>query len=113
MIPGRRAGRLPPPANGPPPSAPNGCAGHSRACPGWRRSSAARSAGIDPSVRPGHRAPIPTPKVMKMGDGGFRPADNGQLTTEVGSGIVVGVAVTNQGSDRFELEPLVERLPSP
>ena len=47
-----------------------------------------------------------------MGDGGFRPADNGQLTTEVGSGIVVGVAVTNQGSDRFELEPLVERLTS-
>jgi hypothetical protein len=49
---------------------------------------------------------------MKMGDGGFRPAYNGQLTTEVGSGIVVGVAVTNQGSDRFELEPFVERLTS-
>jgi transposase len=49
-------------------------------------------------------------RVMRMGDGGWRPAYNGQLTTDTGSGLVCGVSVTNRGSDMGELVPLVDRL---
>lgn len=49
-------------------------------------------------------------RVMRMGDGGWRPAYNGQLTTDVASGLVCGVSVTDRGSDAGELVPLVRRL---
>lgn len=49
-------------------------------------------------------------RVMRMGDGGWRPAYNGQFTTDVGSGLVCGVSVTNRGTDAGELGPLVGRL---
>jgi transposase len=49
-------------------------------------------------------------RVMRMGDGGYRPAYNGQFTTDVASGLVCGVGVTNVGSDQGELVPAVERL---
>ncbi len=52
----------------------------------------------------------PEARVMRMGDGGYRPAYNGQLTTDVESGLVCGVSVTNRGSDQGELGPAVERL---
>lgn len=52
----------------------------------------------------------PEARVMRMGDNGFRPAFNGQLTTDVDSGLVCGVAVTNRGTDHGELVPLVRRL---
>lgn len=64
-----------------------------------KRAGEARASSSDPEAR-----------VMKTGDGGFRPAYNGQLTTEVGSGLVVAVAVTNKGSDQGELGPMVEHL---
>lgn len=51
-----------------------------------------------------------TARVMRMGDGGWRPAYNGQLTTDVASGLVCGVSVTNRGSDRGELGRAIERL---
>jgi len=49
-------------------------------------------------------------RVMRMGDGGWRPAYNGQLTTDTASGLVCGVSVTSRGSDMGELVPLVDRL---
>jgi transposase len=52
----------------------------------------------------------PEARVMRVGDGGWRPAYNGQLTTDVGSGLVVGVAVTNVGNDRGELRPAIGRV---
>ena len=52
----------------------------------------------------------PEARVMRMGDGGWRPAYNGQLTTDVATGLVCGVGVTNIGSDQGELVPAVERL---
>lgn len=52
----------------------------------------------------------PEARVMRMGDGGYRPAYNGQLTTDVGSGLVCGVGVSNIGSDQGELVPAVDRL---
>jgi transposase len=41
----------------------------------------------------------PKARVMKMSDGGYRPAYNVQLATDVGSGVIVGAGVINQGND--------------
>ena len=41
----------------------------------------------------------PEARVMKMPDGGYQPAYNVQLATDVGSGVIVGVGVVNQGND--------------
>jgi transposase len=48
-------------------------------------------------------------RVMKMADGGFRPAYNVQLATTTDTQIITGVDVTNSGSDRGELAPMVEQ----
>ena len=48
----------------------------------------------------------PEARVMKMADGGFRPAYNVQLATNVGSGVIVGVGVVNQGNDSRQAEPM-------
>ena len=49
-------------------------------------------------------------RVMKMGDGGFRPAFNVQFATTCEEQIIVGMAVVNVGSDMAELEPMVEQV---
>ena len=49
-------------------------------------------------------------RVMKMADGGFRPAFNAQFTTATGSQVVVAVTVTNAGSDYGQLTPMVAQL---
>ena len=48
-------------------------------------------------------------RVMKMGDGGFRPAFNVQLATATDSQVITGVSVTNVGSDQGQLAPMVEQ----
>lgn len=45
-------------------------------------------------------------RVMKMPDGGFRPAVNVQLATDTVSRAVVGVEVTNLGVDTGQAEPM-------
>ncbi len=47
--------------------------------------------------------------VMKMGDGGFRPAANVQFATDTDSQVITGVEVTNRGSDQGEMAPMVEQ----
>jgi transposase len=49
-------------------------------------------------------------RVMKMGDGGFRPAYNGQFAVDTETQIVVGVEVSNSGSDQGQLVPMLEQL---
>jgi transposase len=51
----------------------------------------------------------PEARVMKMADGGFRPAYNVQLATDTGSQIITGVDVTNSGGDQGKLAPMVEQ----
>ncbi len=55
----------------------------------------------------------PEARVMKMADGGFRPAYNVQLATDVESQVIVGVDVINRGTDQGEAlaveEQVVER----
>jgi hypothetical protein len=42
----------------------------------------------------------PQSRVMRLADGGFAPAHNVQLATDVGSGVIVGAMVINDGSDK-------------
>jgi len=49
-------------------------------------------------------------RVMKMGDGGFRPSYNGQFAVDTETQIVVGVGVSNSGSDQGQLVPMLEQL---
>jgi len=52
----------------------------------------------------------PDSRVMKMGDGGFRPAYNVQLAATTQEKVIVGVSVTNSGSDANALEPMLEGI---
>jgi hypothetical protein len=52
----------------------------------------------------------PEARRMKMPDGGTRPAYNVQFATTTESGIVVGVGVTNVGSDGNQLQPMLEQI---
>jgi transposase len=51
----------------------------------------------------------PEATVMKMGDGGFRPAFNVQFATDTKTQVITGVDVTNCGSDQGEMLPMVEQ----
>lgn len=53
----------------------------------------------------------PDARVMKMGDGGFRPAFNVQFaTTTDHARVIVGVDVTNRGSDMGESTAMLEQI---
>ena len=52
----------------------------------------------------------PEATVMKMADGGFRPAYNTQFATDTESQIIVGVAVITSGSDQGQLTPMVKQV---
>lgn len=52
----------------------------------------------------------PEARSMRMGDGGFRPAYNVQLATTVEGGVIVGVSVSNSGSDQGEAESMLEQV---
>jgi hypothetical protein len=52
----------------------------------------------------------PEARIMKMGDGGYRPAFNVQLATDTPTQIITGVEVTNSGGDQGKLAPMVEQL---
>lgn len=49
-------------------------------------------------------------RVMKMGDGGFRPAFNVQFATTCKEQLIVGMDVVNAGSDMAQLAPMVEQV---
>jgi vacuolar-type H+-ATPase subunit H len=48
-------------------------------------------------------------RVMKMADGGFRPAFNVQLATDTKTQIITGVDVVNSGSDRGQMASMVHQ----
>ena len=52
----------------------------------------------------------PEARRMKMADGGFRPAYNVQFATATDAQIIVGVEVTNVGSDSGQMVPMVEQI---
>jgi len=48
-------------------------------------------------------------RVMKMADGGFRPALNAQLAVDTGTLIITGVDLINSGSDMSQMLPMHEQ----
>jgi transposase len=52
----------------------------------------------------------PEATVMKMADGGFRPAFNIQYASATDSQVIVGVAVSTEGSDVGQMPPMVEQV---
>jgi transposase len=52
----------------------------------------------------------PDARVMKMGDGGYRPAFNVQFATDTATQVIVGVSLDNQGSDQNQMSPMIEQL---
>jgi len=52
----------------------------------------------------------PEARRMKMADGGTRPAFNVQAATTTETGIIVGVSVTNQGSDNGLLGTMLDQI---
>jgi hypothetical protein len=63
------------------------------------KKEAARASTTDPEAR-----------VMKMADGGYRPAYNIQLAADSGHQGIVGVDVTNAGSDQQQAPPMVQHV---
>lgn len=49
-------------------------------------------------------------RVMKMADGGFRPAYNAQFASDPGSGIIVAAGCETTGSDRGLAEPMAQKI---
>lgn len=49
-------------------------------------------------------------RVMKMSDGGFRPAFNVQFATTCEEQVIVGMDVVNAGSDMAQLAPMVSQV---
>jgi transposase len=65
----------------------------------YKKRTEPRASSTDPEAR-----------VMKMADGGFRPAYNVQLSTTTDSQIIVGVEVNNCGSDAGQLSPMLDQV---
>jgi hypothetical protein len=49
-------------------------------------------------------------RVMKMPDGGFRPAYNWQFSVELSNFVITGVDVVNKGSDKAQMEPMLKQV---
>jgi transposase len=64
-----------------------------------RKAEEARASTTDPEARK-----------MKFADGGTRPGYNVQFSTDTASGVIVGVEVTNMGSDQGELPPMLDQV---
>jgi transposase len=65
----------------------------------YKKRTEPRASSTDPEAR-----------VMKMADGGFRPAYNVQLSTTTDRQIIVGVEVNNCGSDAGQLSPMLDQV---
>ena len=52
----------------------------------------------------------PEARVMKMADGGYRPAYNWQFSIELSNFVITGVDVVNTGSDKAQMAPMVKQV---
>jgi transposase len=81
-----------------------------------------RELEIERNARPAQRDPDDKPKtvrasttdaearVMKMADGGFRPAYNVQVAGDPDSQVIVGGAIDTRGCDAGQVRPMLEQL---
>ena len=66
--------------------------------------------GHQPKGQPRASTTDPDARKMKMGDGGFRPAYNAQLATDTESRVIVGVALTADGTDYGQSAPMLDDI---
>jgi transposase len=52
----------------------------------------------------------PQARVMKMADGGFRPAYNWEFAVDTAQMVITGVEVVNTGSDKAQAEPMLDQV---
>jgi transposase len=73
---------------------------------------AVRAAKHGPQERDDARVSTTDPqaRVMKMADGGFRPAYNLQFTVDSAHGVVIGVRASNGGSDMNQMPLMVKQV---
>ncbi len=64
-----------------------------------KKKAAPRTSITDPSAR-----------VMKMADGGFRPAYNVHLATDTATRVILAVDVDNRGTDTHAMLPMAEQV---
>lgn len=64
-----------------------------------KKKTEARASTTDPAAR-----------IMKMADGGFRPAYNVHLATDTDASVIVAVDVNNDGTDLHAMLPLAEQI---
>jgi transposase len=64
-----------------------------------KRRTPARVSTTDPDAR-----------VMKMADGGYRPAYNVHFATDVDSRVIVGVRTLNSGNDQSQVGPMLDAI---
>lgn len=102
-------------ASGPPDDSsdpPGGGGGGAAATPGAVAGSLGEPAKATKKAPPAPRVSRTDPdaRVMKMADGGFRPAYNLQFAVDVDTRLIVGLDLLNAGSDMAQLVPMHEQL---
>jgi transposase len=75
-----------------------------------RQEQVKKEKGVKRKKEPRTSTTDPDARNMKMPDGGFRPGFNVEFGTDTKSGIIVGVDVTNVGSDSGQLLPMAEQI---
>jgi hypothetical protein len=73
-------------------------------------ASATESKPAKPQPQPRVSTSDPEARVMKMADGGFRPAFNAQLAVDVQTQLIAAVAIANSGSDMGQMAPMHQDL---
>lgn len=74
----------------------------------WGEVAARRKKTDDSSARVS--TTDPDARVMRMPDGGYRPAYNAQIACDVESQVIVGVEVSQSGSDYRQLAPMLAQV---
>jgi hypothetical protein len=74
------------------------------------KQRAAQTGGRKAKSDPRSSMTDPEARRMRMGDGGFRPAYNVQFATETKGQVIVGVAVSNNGSDQGQAPPMIKEV---
>jgi transposase len=82
-----------------------------RQCEELRRKKAERDKGRKEKTSEARASTTdPEARNIKFPDGGYRPGYNVQFATDTATGIVVGVDVTNAGTDSEEMPPMLDQL---
>ena len=75
-----------------------------------RTAAKAAKANNEPKKAPRASTTDPDARVMRMADGGYRPGFNMQFAVDTETTAIVGVGVTNSGSDAGRITPMIEEV---